>query len=253
MLSKNKIKYLRQLSDKKFRRSSGEFLVEGDKVFQAAIQQKWNIKEVYVSENYFLKHEIEISAFPFEICSENQLKQIGNLESNQSVAALVEQKNACFSQYAWENSVSLVLDNIKDPGNLGTIIRTADWFGIKHIICSLECVDLYNPKVIQASMGSFFSSHVYHENLSELFNKAATVEGFPIFGAYLNGEAPKVLNNIKKGFLVLGSESHGISENLEPFITQKITIPSSPISTAESLNVGIACGILCYALNLSSE
>ena len=250
MLSKNKIKHFQQLSSKKQRGIFNEFLIEGTKIFKEAVRQKWDIKEVYATKD-FISKEVELAEkFNIIPVDEKQLSSLGNLENNHTVLALVNIQNKDIADFFWQDKICLILDNIKDPGNLGTIIRTADWFGIHHIICSKECVDLYNPKVIQASMGAFLKCEVYITDLKDILSKASTIKDFPVFGAVLEGKSPKLLNGIKKGFLLLGSESHGISPENEAWIKNKITIPKSNLAISESLNVGVAASILCYELSV---
>lgn len=249
MLSKNKAKYLTLLSSKKQRTKNGEFLVEGKKLVEEMLKNNWEVVEVYATNSYIDSNQNLPESIPVIECTEQDLKKIGNLESNNSVAALVKTKNRTIKDLQWEQELCLVLDDIKDPGNLGTIIRTATWFGINNIVCSSTCVDMYNPKVVQSSMGGIFTSTIYYTDLIELFQEASKLENFNIYGAYLNGGSPEILNNKKTGFVVLGSESHGISKELTPFINEKITIPQGLDSTTESLNVAIANAILCYELS----
>lgn len=143
----------------------------------------------------------------------------------------------------FNNNFVLILDDINDPGNLGTIIRIADWYGIKNIIASKNTVDFYNPKTIMATMGSFARVNVFYEDLIEFFEKNQNI---PTYGAFLNGENLRNIGKIKPGFIVIGSEAHGINQNLEKFIDKKITIPR--FGSAESLNAGVATGIILERL-----
>ncbi|MFT6716023.1 MAG: TrmH family RNA methyltransferase [Saprospiraceae bacterium] len=248
MISKNKIKQLQQLSSKKQRVLRGEFLVEGPKLFEEAANNGWEVLEVFATEEYVARAQDYLKELKLFIVEAKDLQKIGNLESNKYVAALVKIKNRGLANIDWQNNLSLVLDDIKDPGNMGTILRTASWFGIKNIYCSDNCVDMYNAKVVQASMGSIFSSNVVQTDVKILCKEASNLVDFPIFGAFMDGQAPKTINQCKKGFLVLGSESHGVSTEIEQYITTKINIAKSPGSDTESLNVAIANAILCYEL-----
>ncbi len=252
MLSKNKIKYIQQLHSKKQRHLKGEFLIEGPKLLKEALKNGWKIKEVYATKGYL---DLEKNAInQDELClksfetSEQELSKIGNLQTNKHVAALVGMKQSKVNPELWKNEFSLVLDDIKDPGNLGTILRTASWFGIKSVFCSESCVDVFNPKVIQASMGAVFSVNVLTTDIQDLCKEGSQVLDFPIFGAFLEGEKARAIKHCNKGFLILGSESHGVSASIEQFVSNKITIAKSLKSDTESLNVAVAAAILCYEL-----
>ena len=249
MISKNKAKYFAQLSSKKQRSKQGEFLIEGKKIFEELVASNWEIIETYATAKFMTEHHDIISNTSCEEVDEKELKAVGNLETNNSVLSLVRAKQMDIANYDWKSNTTLILDDIKDPGNLGTIIRTASWFGISNIICSKETVDLYNPKVIQASMGAIFRCNVYYTDLEALLREASSQPSFPIFGAFLNGESPQKLRKQKKCFVVLGSESHGISEKLHALIDTKITIAQGSLNETESLNVAIANAILCYELS----
>ncbi len=249
MISKNKAKYFAQLSSKKQRMKQGEFLVEGKKMFEELVASDWEIVEAYATPKFISEHKGLLENVQYEEAEEKELKGVGNLETNNSVIALVRSKTLNVNNYDWKSNTTLILDNIKDPGNLGTIIRTAAWFGISNIICSKETVDLYNPKVIQSSMGAIFRCNVYYTDLKLLMQEASSEPDFSIFGAYLDGSSPQVLRKQKKCFVVLGSESHGISEELHAYIDKKITIPKGCPNDTESLNVAIANAILCYELS----
>jgi TrmH family RNA methyltransferase len=252
VLSKNKIKSLLQLSTKKQRTLRSEFLVEGPKLFEEALNNKWEILEVYATEEYVEQINNQpgnqLKDLKLFIVTSKDLQAFGNLESNKHVAALVKIKKQVLTEIEWKNSVSLILDDVRDPGNMGTIIRTASWFGIKNIFCSENCVDVFNPKVVQSSMGSVFSCHVVSTNIKELCKQGATNPDFKIFGAFMDGEPSKTINQLKAGFLILGSESHGISNEIEQYVSTKINIARGEESATESLNVAIANAILCYEI-----
>jgi TrmH family RNA methyltransferase len=250
VISKNKIKAIQQLNSKKQRTLKGEFLVEGPKLFEEALRHGRDIIEVFATEDYIdqTRSSEYLKELKLFVVSQNDLSKLGNLESNKHVAALVRMTNTEVDEVDWKNSLSLVLDDIKDPGNMGTILRTAAWFGIKNVFCSETCVDSYNPKVIQASMGAIFKLNILNTDLSALCKQANDTKDFPLFGAFMDGDSPKEINQHKKGFLVLGSESHGISKEVEQYVTKKISIGRAAESTTESLNVAIANAILCYEL-----
>ena len=168
------------------------------------------------------------------------MKSISSLTTPNKVIAIAKQKDKTISDLS--QLLTIALDDIQDPGNFGTIIRTADWFGIENIICSEDCVEVYNPKVIQATMGSLFRLTIFYTNLVTFFLKNSDLT---VYGALLDGDnvCQKKLKPIGS-VLLMGNESSGISEQLIPFITEKIAIPKN--GEAESLNVAIATAILCY-------
>jgi TrmH family RNA methyltransferase len=235
MLSINQKKYINSLQQKKFRAQHGTFLVEGEKMVEELIQSNFEIEHVFVVKG------VQVNGCEATEISEKEMKSISALSTPNNFLAVAKQKKQQVN--LTETNLVLVLDNIKDPGNLGTIIRTADWFGINTIVCSNECVDVYNPKVVQATMGSIFRANVLYVNLVEFLQQNKSV---PVYGALLEGENiyKKPIQN-KKAFLLMGSESFGISKELTPFITNKIMIPK--FGGAESLNVAVATGILCSA------
>lgn len=205
------------------------------------IQSDFEIEFVFVVKGNRVKgfEAIEIN--------EKEMKSISALSTPSNFLAVAKQKKQQ-ADLSKSNFV-LVLDNVKDPGNLGTIIRTADWFGIHAIVCSNECVDVYNPKVVQATMGSIFRANVTYVNLLEFFQQNNAI---PVYGAMLEGENiyEKPIQD-KKAFLLMGSESFGISKELTPFITNKVMIPK--FGGAESLNVAVATGILCSAYRQKNQ
>ena len=232
MLSKEKIKQIRKLHDKKWRIESWFFLVEGRKMILELLASDWKdeIEELYVSEK--LLEEIQ----SWIIADAETLSKISTLENNSDGVAVVKQKN--FVQYPKKQNWILVLDDIRDPGNMGTILRTAAWFGIQDVICSEGCVELYNPKVVSATMGALFHLQISYQNLKDFYAKNT----LPVYGAELGGTDIGEIAFPRSGVLVMGSESHGISEMSRKNMTQGILIPK--IGYGESLNVGIATGIL---------
>lgn len=242
----------KKLKEKKYRSETGLFLVEGRKGILELVASRFHIERIYVTEEFV--HEIEAACKTHRkepeitLVSEKKLEELGTLDSNNAgvaVARMEKDVNVDALITDANDSFVLVLDDIKDPGNLGTIIRTADWFGITTIAASRGTVDFYNPKVIGASMGSFTRVRVVPSNLRELIIKAHECN-LPIYGAFLEGTDVHTLRNSTHGFIVMGSESQGISEELTPLITSRITIPR--MGTAESLNVGVATGIILSAL-----
>jgi TrmH family RNA methyltransferase len=236
-LSKNEIKFIRSLQQKKFRDSENLFIVEGVKMVGELLKQdRFQIKTIYLTENCIL--EVPRSIEEVEVSSA-ELEKISGLKSPNQVLAIVEQFNESKLNCEEENMI-LLLDEIKDPGNLGTIIRTADWFGISQVICSERSVEVYNPKVVQASMGAIFRVTAFYTDLIEAIGELKDHD-FEIFGADMAGADAMKIEFPRKSVLVMGSESHGLSDKIREAVTT-ISIPKK--GDAESLNVGMAAGIL---------
>ena len=215
MLSISQKKYINSLQQKKFRLQHGTFLVEGEKMVVELLQFDVEIEHVFVVKGY------QIANYDAIEISEKEMKSISALTTPSKFLAVAKQKKQVID--IAQNNLILVLDNIKDPGNLGTIIRTADWFGINTIICSNECVDVYNPKVVQATMGAVYRTSIAYYNLIDFFEQNNSI---PVYGALLEGKnLYQYPIKHKKAFLLMGSESFGIDNKLIPFITEKIMIP----------------------------
>ena len=247
MLSKNKIKYLQSLSRKKVREKEQVFLVEGDKMVLEAIALKDRVSLVCATENFIAENN-SLSDLDIEIitCSHEELKKASQLQNPQNALAVVKMQERSFEIATFEKELVIALDFVQDPGNLGTIIRIADWFGIDQIICSEDTVDCYNPKVIQASMGAMFRVKLNYMNLPEAISKAQSM-ATPVYGTFMEGENIYQSELSKNGILVLGNEGNGISPEVEKLVNQKIHIPSfnSSENGSESLNVATAAAICC--------
>jgi len=241
MISKNQLKLINALESKKQRKKNGLFLVQGEKNVAELLNSNFTIKQLfatasYINSNATLLAQHNLINLTVE-ASEDELKKAGTLLSNNSVIAMVECLDFSVPEIE-ENELILVLDKVGDPVNLGTILRVADWYGIKNVICSPDCADFYNPKVIAATMGSFARVNVSHTDLSTYLSS----QDKPIYGAFLAGENIHQAVLASSAFIVMGSESHGISAPVEAFISDKITIPN--FGQAESLNVAMATGII---------
>lgn len=241
MISKNQLKLINALGAKKQRKKEGLFLVQGEKNVAELLNSDFVVKQIFATGSYInqqgvLLRQHNLLSLVIET-SEDELKKAGTLLSNNSVIAMVECKPSMVPEIA-KNELILLLDNVGDPGNLGTILRVADWYGIKNVICSPDCADFYNPKVIAATMGSFARVNVSHTELSTYLSAQTK----PIYGAFLAGENIHQAQLANSAFIVMGSESHGISTEVEVFISDKITIPN--FGRAESLNVALATGII---------
>jgi TrmH family RNA methyltransferase len=229
---------IERLREKKHRKDSGLFVVEGEKCVLELLNSDFEIREMWATREFTNAYQDKIKLkTKINLLDLGEIRKISNLEENHSVIAIALQKKYN-EPTVNESKIILVLDGIKDPGNLGTIIRIADWYGIGDIVVSEDSVDTWNNKVISASMGSFTRVKIFQTNLFNFLNKQTC----PIFAGTLNGKNSHKIEFPNTGILLMGSESHGISENIEHFITQKITIPR--FGNAESLNVGVATGII---------
>jgi RNA methyltransferase, TrmH family len=237
MLSKAKIKFVKSLQVKKYRIQEQCFVVEGAKSIQELLNSDFEVVMLFGTSE-FLANEKLTRGPEVIVISHQELKLISEFQSNETGLAVARMKpNHALT--VREDEFGLVLDDIRDPGNLGTIIRTADWYGIQKIIASEETADCYNPKVVNATMGSFTRVEVYYTNLARYLEE----HKHRVFGAYLDGVDVHRSNFGKGGLVLIGNEARGISEDLGSFVTDKITIPR--FGKAESLNAAIATAILC--------
>lgn len=228
-LSKNKIKWIKSLHHKKYRDSEGVFIVEGEKMVSELIEFWFDqIEFICTSDKKFeFKGQLLIT-------DDKTIKEIGSLKTPNKFLAVVKKP-----QIKSDNAkFILALDGIQDPGNFGTIIRTADWFNVDLIVCSKETVDVYNPKVVQSTMGSIYRVPILYTDLNSYLSNTK----LPIYGALLEGENVYQQQLSKEAILVMGNEGYGISDEIIKLIQQKIHIPR--FGNAESLNVSIATGIL---------
>lgn len=234
MLSKNEVNYIKSLYNKKQRNEHKLFIAEGKKIVDELMQSSLKVKTIYATKHWTnnTKNNCEL----IEISSQ-ELEKISSLHTPNQVLAIVEMPEPN-NNIDFENTFTLALDGIQDPGNLGTIIRIADWFGIKNIICSKDCVDIYNTKTIQSTMGSFIRVNVVYDDLENQI-KACEV---PVFGAFIEGLNVKNIEKHKQGLLLIGNEGNGIRTNIASLIDKKISIEK--IGNAESLNASVATGIL---------
>jgi len=238
MISKAKGKFIKSLQLKKYRKEEQCFVVEGAKGVTELLQSDFEMIWLAGTESFLHQHQTLISQWKGEVAvaSEKELTELGSFATNNAALAIARMRPHVAP--ALNNEFALVLDDIRDPGNLGTIIRTADWYGIKHIIASEETADCYNPKVISSTMGSFCRVHVYYTSLTDfLFGT-----DWPLYGASLTGESIYQVNFGKEGFIVIGNEAQGISAAVHSMIQKHITIPR--IGGAESLNASIATAII---------
>ncbi len=239
MITKNQIKYIQSLQLKKNRILHQSFLVEGAKNVLELLNSDFTIEMLLATEPFCKENRnvLDKQNIQFEIVNDSEIEKMGTFSSNNAALAIVKTKKT--DQLLAENELVLVLDDIRDPGNLGTIIRIADWYGLKNIVCSKNTVDFYNPKVIAATMGSFLRVNVYYADLVDFLKDKK--EKF-IGAAVMNGRSIYEINLPKEGFLVIGNESNGISAEVLSLVNEHITIPKR--GGAESLNAGIATAII---------
>jgi len=229
VINNREIKLINSLKRKKNRIEEGLFVVEGEKNVEELLHSDFQIRDIYATDDWGNEaNHIKVSS--------KELDRISSLSTPNKVVAIVEIPKP---ETITINTTSIVIDGVNDPGNLGTIIRTANWFGINQVICSTNSVDKFNPKVIMASMGSIFKSNVFYTDLNEFLSESK----LPIYGALLEGESIYNVEFKNPSIILLGSESHGISKELFPYITNKTTIPGS--GDAESLNLGVSTAIYC--------
>jgi len=238
MLSKAKIKFVKSLQIKKYRKQEQCFVVEGAKSVQELLTSDFDIVLVLTSKDFQSNNRLPSTAEVIEVTA-RELEGIGEFQSNDSVLAVARMRTPEDPAVGKDEFV-LVLDDIRDPGNLGTIIRAADWFGIKTVIASSETADFYSSKVITATMGSFTRVGIFYTDLSVYLSG---LRDSRVFGAFLDGKDIHHVNFGTGGHIIIGNESRGISADLTRFVTDKITIPR--FGKAESLNAAMATAIIC--------
>ena len=241
MISKNEIKLITSLQQKKYRLQHRLFVAEGQKIIQDFMQSGWIPKFLFASEEAFLTQT------EGRLISEKELQKISSLKNQSGILAVFEIPEA---EKNTSNDLTVVLDAVRDPGNLGTIIRMCDWFGVKRLICSEDTVDCYNPKVIQATMGSIARVEVTYQDI-EVFLKEASL---PVYAAVMEGENVYNQTLPRAAVLVMGNEGNGISEKILQQVTHHITIPQfGKGEHAESLNVSTATAILLSEFRRTTE
>jgi RNA methyltransferase, TrmH family len=247
MISKNKTKYIISLQKKKEREKERMYVIEGDKLIKEFLIAEVPVKMLFAKPEFIrsLTADMRKHAEEIEDASYEELKAISTLKTPHNAVAIVPMTRSEMNTESVLSRLCVALDFVQDPGNLGTIIRAAAWFGIRNIICSSECVDVYNPKVIQASMGAILHVSVHYADLKKLLIEA-NESNIPVFGTMLEGESIYLHSLNNKGIILLGNESRGISGELIPYISDRIMIPRFTTSTAgiESLNVSMAASVI---------
>lgn len=239
MISKQLVKFVKSLKLKKYRNKASAFVVEGAKNVSVVLHSKFEIQHLFITEKYLNEFGASIpSKQPFTLCHEKELINLGTFQSNEYALAVVKMQETNINLES--DKIILALDDIRDPGNLGTIIRIADWYGIKNIIASEETADFHNPKVISASMGSFTRVNMIYMDMTLFFKENPS---FWVYGTFLDGNSIHTMTPQFPAVILLGSESNGIRPDLYPFCHERITIPR--FGHAESLNVAVSAAIIC--------
>lgn len=234
MLSKNQIKLISSLQQKKYRFANQLFFAEGVKVIQELVKSNFELEHLYTTKEDFK----EIASHKITLITENELNKISALTTPNTCLAVFK---IPLESKIIESGLVLALDSVRDPGNMGTILRLCDWFGIRQLICSKETVDIYNPKVVQATMGSISRVNVNYTDLDTFLKKTE----LPVFGTFMDSDSIYKTALPQEGIIVMGNEANGISESIEKLITKRITIPRfGELQITESLNVATATAII---------
>ncbi|MBQ7425817.1 MAG: RNA methyltransferase [Prevotella sp.] len=239
MISKNQLKYIRQLEQKKYRRRENLFVAEGTKVVGDLLQR-------YRPEAVFATSEWQAPAgITPQLVTDDELRRISFHQHPQQVLALFPIPSSFTFHFSlFTNNLSLVLDGVQDPGNLGTIIRIADWFGISTIVCSEDTVDAWNPKVVQATMGSIARVNILYTDLPAFLDSLPA--DFPVYGTFLDGDNIYTQELTPEGLIIMGNEGNGITDAVRAKVNRRLLIPDfHQGETADSLNVAIATAITC--------
>ena len=243
MISKNQIKHINALQQKKYRNETGLFFAEGTKIANELLKAPEEVETLFATGMWLKQNKVANTINSVEV-SVDEIKKISALTTPQDVLVVAKQANLSFSADILSNQLTLFLDDIRDPGNLGTIIRVADWFGIKNVVCSNNSVDVYNPKVIQATMGSFLRVNCFYTDIEQQIIEAKRKLEISVFATLLEGKNIYQQTLPSQAILVMGNEANGISEAIKKECTDLITIPSfNADNGAESLNVAIATAV----------
>jgi RNA methyltransferase, TrmH family len=237
MLIKSQVKYIQSLSHKKLRDSEDVFVAEGPKLINELLIAGLPLQQLYAVKEWIAEQGRQLTGAVTEI-TPSELERISHLQTPNQVLGIFKKPVFTANRPA-RNTLSLMLDTIQDPGNLGTIIRCADWFGITQVFCSLDCADAYSPKVVQSTMGSIARVQVVYGELTAMLKAEPDL---PTYAAVLNGTELRKLPPVKEGVIIIGNESKGISAEMLALCRNRITIPR--YGKAESLNAAVATGII---------
>ncbi len=258
MLSRNKIKYLASLKIKKYRTLHGQFIIEGDKIVRDIIGDgQVTTRQLFATSDWLNRNHAILHHTAGEVGEADitDLARITALETPPAVIAVLDIPQTAMDREEVTHSLSVALDNVQDPGNLGTIVRTANWFGINNVFCSEGCADIYNPKVIQASMGAILNVKVHYVDLPDILEQYSKIQDFIISGTFMEGTAVFTIKPAERGIILFGNESRGISNDYMHFISQRITIPAAfeNRSHVEALNVASSVAIGCAVIEQIKE
>lgn len=247
MLSKNKVKYIRSLEFKKFRNEQKAFVVEGNKMV-ADMLSSFEC-ELLLAKPCWMATQGDLRAAELLVAEEEDIRKASFLKNPQDVLAVFRRPDWSLEEVRPAEELILALDGVQDPGNLGTIIRLADWFGIRHILCSLDTADVFNPKTVQATMGALARVKVHYTSLETYLKEQVSLpsEPVPLYGTFLDGENLYTKDLSESGILIMGNEGNGIRPEIGKLVNEKLYIPNYPPeqATSESLNVAIATAIVC--------
>jgi len=238
-MTKAEIQLVRSLADKRAREELGLFVAEGEKLIDEIRSSALRIRKIYALEGIFTGTEVEV-------VSPKEMERLSLLKTPSKAVAVVEIPRHKLRLEELKGQLVLALDEVQNPGNLGTIIRLADWFGITHVVCSPNSADCFNPKVVQATMGAILRVKVHYVDLERFLHDAAA-EQIPRYGTFLEGENIYTAPLTTGGIIIMGNEGRGISRPIEQLVSHKLLIPAYPANrpTSESLNVAMATGIVC--------
>ncbi len=257
ILSKQKLTEFSRLQEKKYRREFGLFLIEGTRLFREFIESDFELVWVVMAPDFpqkfpdiyktVLRHYEDRSY----MSSEPELRKLSDTENTQGIVAAIRQRKS--EPFLWNNSgnsrIVVACDRIADPGNLGTILRCADWFGVRDIVLNVSCVEMHNPKTVRATMGSIFRLNIFENQDLSILLTSAKQEGYHVLAADTSGNRISASDQKSKKILIIGSEAHGVSEELLGLCDYKLAVPR--IGGGESLNAAVACGILLHELTRS--
>ena len=248
MISKNKIKYLKSLEMKKHRQAESVFVAEGPKIVGDLLNAGFEatyLAVVECSDFASLLQNFDLNGVQIDFVTADDLRKVSSLEAPQQVLAVLKQPIWQLDSNVASKELCLALDEVQNPGNLGTIIRLAAWFGIEHLFCSKGCADVYNSKTVQATMGGLAHVKVHYVDLVEMIGNMPN--GTPVYGTFLDGENLYGRQLEQRGLIVMGNEGRGVSKEVENLVTEKLFIPNYPAEreSTESLNVAIATAIVC--------
>ncbi len=243
MISKNRIKYIRSLEQRKVRRTDDVFLAEGPKLVGELLPY-FSCRFLAATADWLHAHD-DVKADEVTEASPDELSRASLLRTPQDVIAIFSQRHDGVPAGVLDNQLCLALDGVQDPGNVGTILRVADWFGIEHVFCSADTADVYSPKTVQATMGALARVHVHSTDLTALIASASADTA--VYGTFLDGADIYAQPLSRTGLIIMGNEGNGISREVGCLVRQRLLIPNFPTGrhTTESLNVGVATAVVC--------